>query len=87
MKTLLQHLNEVSRERGCKDFRFATDEATVFLVEEIISEAGIRLQKELQNRIAENVKTTHFFSSEDGFTKPYLGINKQSITDEKLLVR
>ncbi|MGL5235216.1 MAG: hypothetical protein ACRC8Z_10770 [Empedobacter falsenii] len=88
MKTLLQHLNEVSRERGCKDFRWATDEAKVFLVEDIIKEAGIRLQKELQKRIAENVRmktkdNVHELSMMDDWSE----IDKQSITDEKLLVR
>lgn len=46
MKTLLEILNEVSKECGCEDFRYATENARKYLIEYIIEEAGRQFLKQ-----------------------------------------
>jgi len=46
MKSLLQILNEVSKDCGCEDFRHATENARKHLIEYIIEEAGRHFLKQ-----------------------------------------
>lgn len=55
-KSLLNFLDEVSKEYGGTNFRNVTDNGRVFVVEEIIKEAGKRYVKQYLDVAAENAE-------------------------------
>lgn len=57
MKTLLKHLNDVSRERGFRDFMHCTDDGRVYVVEDIIEIAGNRYGLEACKEALKNAST------------------------------
>lgn len=67
-KSLLEFLDEVSKGRGFEKFSNSTDVGKVYVVEEIIKEAGKRYVKQYLDIAAENAMLSVDGEQEECFT-------------------